>query len=91
MTDQHEKLRRALTDLSAQLEELREVDPEVAKRVDATLEQARAVLAGRPGGEKEARSLGDQLRDSVLEYEASHPRLAQYLGGVIDALAQIGI
>lgn len=91
MADQHEKLRQALADLSQQLEELRELDPEVANRVDATLVQARAVLSGRPSDEKEARSLVDQLRDSVLDYEASHPRLAQYLGGVIDALAQIGI
>jgi len=87
----HEQLRKALEELRAHLDEMRELDPSVATHLDATIEQARSVLAGQPAGATEAQSVGDQLKDAMLHYEASHPTLAGNLRSVIDALAQIGI
>lgn len=89
MSQQHEKLSQALAQLQTQLEEIRQIDPAVAERLQGTLAQAQAALAGeRPA---EPHTLSEQLRDTVLEYEASHPRLATTLGSVIDALGQMGI
>ncbi|REK11464.1 MAG: DUF4404 family protein [Planctomycetota bacterium] len=91
MSEHHEKLRQALENLGAQLDELRELDPAVAEHLDANLSQARGVLAGQPVEDHEHRSSLEQLQDAVLKYEASHPRLSEYLGSVIDALGQMGI
>ena len=91
MTSQHDKLRQALAQLQAQLDELRAVDPAVAEHLDSMIGQAQAVLAGRPTGGDEHRSMVEQLGDAVLKYEATHPTLAGNLGSVIDALAQMGI
>jgi hypothetical protein len=90
MTGEHEPLRKALDQLEAQLDELREVDPDVAAQLDATIHQAQGVLAG---GEKakDHQSVLEQLKDAVLQYEASHPTLAANLGAVIRALGQMGI
>lgn len=91
MTEQHDKLRQALENLGSQLDELRALDPQVADHLDANLSQARDVLAGRPVEKTEHHSSLEQLQDAVLKYEASHPRLSEYLGSVIDALGQMGI
>ena len=88
---EHEKLRGALDALQAQLDEMREVNPEVAVHLASTLDQAQAVLAGRPAGEDEHRSMVEQFKDAVLKYEASHPTLAGNIGSVIDALGRMGI
>ncbi len=89
MASDHQ-LRSTLTQLESQLEVLREADPAVAARLRENIEQAQQVLAGRRPA-VEHRTLVDQLRDAVLELEASHPTLAQNLGGLIDALARLGI
>jgi hypothetical protein len=91
MTDPRDKLKSALDELQAQLEEMRAVDPEVAGQLGSTIDQARAVLAGRPTGTDEHASLIEQLKGAVLEYEASHPTLSGNLGAVISALGQMGI
>jgi hypothetical protein len=91
MSGQHDKLRSALEQLQGQLDEMRAVDPGVAAHLDSTIDQAKAVLAGRPTEEAEQRSLSAQLKDAVLKYEVEHPTLAGSLGSVIDALGQMGI
>jgi Domain of unknown function (DUF4404) len=88
---EHEKLRDALEALEAQLDEMREVDPEMAAHLGSTLDQAQAVLAGRPTQEDEHASMVEQLKRAVLKYEASHPTLAGNIGSVIDALGRMGI
>jgi hypothetical protein len=91
VTEPHDKLKAALDELQAQLEEMRAVDPEVASQLGSTIDQARAVLAGRPTAADEHASMVEKLRGAVLEYEASHPTLAGNLGAVINALGQMGI
>jgi Domain of unknown function (DUF4404) len=91
MGGEHDKLRSALDQLQAQVDAVRAVDPDVAANLDSTIDQAKAVLAGRPTEEDEHRTLTEQLKDAVLKYEAEHPTLAGNIGSVIDALGQIGI
>lgn len=88
---EHEQLRGALDALEAQLGDMRSLDPDVAAHLDANIEQARSVLSGGTAGPQEHRSLVEQLKDSVLKYEASHPTLAGSIGSVIDALGRMGI
>ena len=88
---EHEKLRGALDALQAQLDEMRQVDPDLATHLGSTLDQAQALLAGRPTREDEHGSLVEQLKDAVLKYEASHPTLAGNIGSVINALGRMGI
>ncbi len=85
----HEQLHKALDDLQAHLEEMRQLNPDVAKHLDTTIEQAKGVLAGDTAAEHH--TVSQQFRDAVQHYEATHPTLAGSLRSVIDALAQIGI
>jgi hypothetical protein len=89
MAGEHEELRKALDQLQAQLDEMRAVDPVVAAELGSTIKEAKGVLAGKAAGEQQ--SMFEQLRDTVLEYEASHPTLAGNIGAVIRALGQMGI
>jgi len=91
MSDHHDKLRSALDALQAQLDEMRAVDPDVAAHLGSTIDQAKAVLAGRPTEEDEHRSMIGQLKEAVFKYEASHPTLSGNITSVIDALGQMGI
>ena len=91
MADHHDKLRETLDQLSAQLDEMRKLDPKVAAHLDATIGEAKAALTGQPTPAAEQGSLVRRLSEAVLEYEASHPSLAGNLGSIIDALGQMGI
>lgn len=87
----HQQLEQALRDLQAHLDEMRQLDPSVARHLDSTIEQAQAVLASEKAPPHEHPTLTAQLHDALQHYEASHPTLAGNLRSVIDALAQIGI
>jgi len=50
--------------------------------IEQTLENPDDAAAG---------SLGDQLKTSVLSFEASHPRLAAVMNEVVEKLGQMGI
>jgi hypothetical protein len=91
MTDEREKLRETLDELRSQLDELRQRDPAVADHLEATIAEAQAALAGKPGKPHGHASLVQRLSDAVREYEATHPGLAGNLGSIIDALGRMGI
>ncbi len=90
MSGEHDKLRQALEELQAHLAELRQIDADAAAHLDATIAEAQGVLASLPEGQ-EPHTVGDQFKEALMHYEASHPALAGNLRSVIDALAQIGI
>ena len=91
MAGEHDQLSKALDQLQAQLEEVRQLDPGVAAHLESTIAEAQAALAGRPTPAATHRSIVERLSDAVLKYEASHPALAGNLGSIIDALGQMGI
>jgi hypothetical protein len=91
VADDRDKLRDALDRLQKELEELRKLNPGVGAQLDETIGEARATLEGRPPDHKRHRTLIERLSNAMLEYEASHPSLAGNLGGLIDALANMGI
>jgi hypothetical protein len=91
MDEKHDKLRRTLDELSAQIDEIRKLDPQVAEHLLATIDEANAALGSQPARPEANRSIAARLSDAILKYEASHPDLATNLGSVVDALGQMGI
>ena len=91
MASQRERLEHALSELKAQLSEMRKLDPRLAQSLDATIAEAQAAVRGQTSVAPDHASVIDRLRREVLNYEASHPALAASLGSIIDALAGMGI
>jgi hypothetical protein len=93
MADQHEALRKTLSELQAQLAAIHSVDPQVAQDLQQTIEQARGVLAAQAGQARaeQHQTVVGQLQNAVLRLEVEHPTLAGSVGSLIDALGQIGI
>ncbi|HTM52963.1 MAG TPA: DUF4404 family protein [Pirellulales bacterium] len=91
MADDRDKLRDALDRLQKELEELRKLNPGVGAQLDETIDEARATLEGKSPDLKRHSTLIERLSNAMLDYEASHPSLAGNLGGLIDALANMGI
>ena len=82
-------LEESLQRLRAEIQAL-DIGNEAARqrleRLVAEIEQTLADPAERQAG-----SLGDQLKDSVLSFEASHPRLAGVMNEVVEKLSAMGI
>ncbi len=91
MSEPQDRLRSTLDELRSQLERVAQRDPQVADRLEATIAEAEAALAGTTKPPEEHESISQQLTDAVRDYEASHPALAGNLGAIIDALGRMGI
>ena len=61
----------------------------------ATLEclaaEAERRMAGAGAADDNQEGLVEELRESVLRFEVSHPKLADAIGHVADALSSLGI
>jgi hypothetical protein len=84
-------LRHTLDELHAELEAAGTLDPEARAMLrSAAREIQHALEAGAPAPAGEA-SLGDRLEESTRHFEATHPKVAEAVRRVIDALAALGI
>jgi hypothetical protein len=94
-----EKLESTLAELQAELADLGELDPITRQRLVSTLGEIRTELAQPTGDEGASRlmdenaatSLAERLNEATRGLESTHPELSTTLGGVIHALAQMGI
>jgi hypothetical protein len=94
-----EKLAATLAELQAELADLDQLDASMRARLQATLGDISAALAQPPDGEiapaivedSASQSLAERLNDATRGLESTHPELSTTLGGVIHALAQMGI
>ena len=99
MATTREKLESTLAELQAELADLGELDPTTRQRLVSTLGEIRTELAQPTGDEgalrlmdeNAATSLAARLNDATRGLESTHPELSTTLGGVIHALAQMGI
>lgn len=100
MTEQHEQLRADLDELRRQLEATPSLDAASRSLIERTIADVEKVLAdqnsGRTVGTEGARptgrgSLAGRLAEAAKRFEATHPTLSGTVGGIIDALAQMGI
>jgi hypothetical protein len=93
-----DKLQAALRELHSQLDELDELDESTRERLRATIGEIQGALNKRASSDRgpvtpqpQDQSLAERLNDATRELESTHPELATNLGGVIHALAQMGI
>jgi hypothetical protein len=91
-------LRATLTELHRQLETAESIDPESAVMLRQAIADIEHVLSRRAKGSQPSpaeagahRSLVRRLTDAARGFEATHPMLSGAIGGVVDALAQMGI
>jgi hypothetical protein len=97
MPNSPEKLQATLTDLHSELDALDELDESTRERLRATIAEIQTALKTRASADSPAtklqqdQSLAERLNDATRELESTHPDLATNLGGVIHALAQMGI
>ena len=83
-------LEESLHRLRAEIHAL-DLDDEAARqRLERLVREIEQTLAV-PGDRQSAGSLGDQLKASVLGFEASHPRLAGVMNEVVEKLGHMGI
>jgi chromosome segregation ATPase len=90
MTDA-KRLEASLQSLRSEIDALAIGDAEARQRLETLigqLEQAIERRDSRGGGDK---TVGEQLRVSILKLEAAHPRLAGVLNEVMESLGSMGI
>jgi hypothetical protein len=85
-----EDLREQLAALHGALGDGESVGPEARELLRAVMDDIQRVLDVEEGDEQ-PEGLVDRLKDAVVDFEESHPTLAEAAGRVIDALARMGI
>ena len=83
-------LEESLTALRAEIGALDLGNEAARQRLERLLREIEQTLA-EPGDQAAAGTLGDQLKESVLSFEASHPRLAVVMNEVVEKLSHMGI
>lgn len=100
MAEQHEQLQADLAELRRQLETTPNIDSASRSLIERTIADVEKVLADqRTGslagtgstGQAGRGSLAGRLAEAAKRFEATHPTLSGTVGGIIDALAQMGI
>lgn len=82
------EIRQLVAQLREQLASLDQVDPEMRALLQAADDDIHAAL-----GEPQAApaTLRERLKTAAEHFEDEHPALTATLGGIVDALARIGI
>lgn len=84
-----QQLRQALADLRSELDRLEAEEGQVRERLDG-LAAALETHAGEPRDPERHDSLLVELRQSILELEASHPKTTGILHRITAALGNVG-
>jgi hypothetical protein len=93
MVEKSEKLKAALTELHAELEQVDTVDPELRQMLVGTMSDINKALEARSSEEavEQEDSLSGRLAESIKDFEESHPNIAGIVQRMIDVLSQMGI
>ena len=89
MTDAS-RLEASLRTLRAEIATLEIGDDDARRRLASLVGELERAVAD-PARSSERRTLGEQLRASILRVEAAHPRLAGVLNEVVESLGNMGI
>ena len=84
-------LEESLHRLRAEIQALDLGDEAARQRLEGLVREIEQTLADPADRKAEGGSLGDQLKASVLSFEASHPRLAGVMNDVAEKLSHMGI
>jgi len=88
MTD--EKLRQSLKELRSELERLEAEETQVRTRLDALIAGVETSLE-KPGDSVHHQTLVHDLRQSISQFEVSHPRTTAILNEIMVTLGNLGI
>ena len=83
------QLRKSLTELRSEFERLETEEAEVRERLNALIASVETHVDA-PGDTAHHDFLVQDLRQSILELEVSHPRATAILNQIMGALANIG-
>lgn len=83
-------LDESLSTLRSEIRALDIADEEARRRLDSLLLDIGASIE-RPGGALPDETVTDRLKASILNFEASHPRLAVLMNDVLEKLSTMGV
>ena len=86
-----QKLRRQLEQLHAELQQVESRDSNEREMLQKLAKDVREILERGEEHTQHYSGLGEQLRESVAQLEASHPRVTMLMRQAIDQLAYMGI
>jgi len=89
MGEQH--LRQMLEQLHAELQRADTIDERSRELLRSVLADIEDLLERKQKPGTQPESIIEQLRGAVSAFEKTHPTLTHAIGGVVDALAGIGI
>ena len=84
------RLEDSLSNLRSGIEALQFDDEEARQRLDRLVRDLETALE-HPGSGGDQKTLGEQLRISILKLEVAHPRLAGVFNEVVESLGSMGI
>lgn len=88
MPERTRGLHETLLELHERLARESALDPALREELRAAMEEIRARV---DAGAEAERPLAERVSSLMLRFEAAHPTLAEAVGGVVRALARLGI
>jgi predicted nuclease with TOPRIM domain len=85
-----EKLRHSLDELRSEIERLEAEEAQIRERLDSLISGVEARL-DKPDDSAHHQSLVQDLRQSISEFEVSHPRATAILNQIMVTLGNMGI
>nr|HET7859153.1 DUF4404 family protein [Caldimonas sp.] len=84
------RLEASLRTLRTEIAGLEPGDDDARRRLASLVGELESALAD-PARSDERRTLGEQLKSSILRLEAAHPRLAGVVNEIVESLGNMGI
>jgi seryl-tRNA synthetase len=85
-----EQLRQSLNELRSELERLKSEEAQIRERLDALISSVETGLE-KPEDTAHLQSLVQDLRQSISQFEVSHPRATGILNQIMVTLGNMGI
>ncbi len=86
----NEQLRQSLNELRSELERLKSEEAQIRERLDALISGVETGLE-KPEDTAHLQSLVQDLRQSISQFEVSHPRATGILNQIMVTLGNMGI
>jgi hypothetical protein len=86
-----DKLCATVSELEQALRGIKSLDRESRQVLEQAVQEIRAALQQETRSAADRQSLIERLRESVEQFESTHPSLTAVLGRLIDGLGQMGI
>jgi hypothetical protein len=84
-------LEESLKNLRSEIAALDIGDEEARRRLESLIRDVEKTLGNPKHTGADKRTLGEQLKTSILGFEVSHPRLAALMNEVVEKLGHMGI